>query len=364
MKRALQAMGAIALCLWTLLGLFVWGQIALHEGSSAEPARAQAAPELAELTDQVSALHGDLRTLADTLAQNLQSLQDNLELGERERAAALERELAALREELSARIDAARSAPATEGSSASPAAEEPGPEPAVTEEPAASPPVAEAPVAPEAGEDETGEGESAEGKTAETKPSDGKKSFLAFRLPSDDFRFDERRVWSVLPALSRVGFDGSSTLHDFTGKTSHVAGELEVDPSRPADAPRGRIQVEAATLDTGNEDRDADMQKYLGTDAHPELLFELERFVPATVDAKGMRVEGTATGALTIHGVKRTVSMAVKLSLDEARRLKVDGEMPLLLSDFGVSVPSKLVISMKDEVKVWISLRLRASARR
>jgi hypothetical protein len=61
--------------------------------------------------------------------------------------------------------------------------------------------------------------------------------------------------------------------------------------------------------------------------------------------------------------VTRDVRVEVTAHTDESRRLVVEGETPLSLGDFGAPVPSKLgVISMDDEVRVWVSLRLRARA--
>jgi hypothetical protein len=56
--------------------------------------------------------------------------------------------------------------------------------------------------------------------------------------------------------------------------------------------------------------------------------------------------------------------MPLKVVVDESMRLVVEGESPLKLSDFGVPVPSKLgLISMQDEVRIWISLRARVAGR-
>ena len=53
--------------------------------------------------------------------------------------------------------------------------------------------------------------------------------------------------------------------------------------------------------------------------------------------------------------------MPVTAQLDEARRLVIEGEAALALSDFGISAPRKLgLISMEDRVNVWIRLRARA----
>ncbi|MFM7296639.1 MAG: hypothetical protein ACKO4Q_05380, partial [Planctomycetota bacterium] len=91
----------------------------------------------------------------------------------------------------------------------------------------------------------------------EPPPADtAKKGFLSFKVPEKGFRFDARQRLAIVPSLSRAGFDAKSTLHDFSGVTQKVEGELVVDLSKPGDAPKGRISVESASLDTGLADRD------------------------------------------------------------------------------------------------------------
>ena len=91
-----------------------------------------------------------------------------------------------------------------------------------------------------------------------------RKSFLAFQLPSQSFAFDERQSLVLLPQLSRVGFDAKSTLHDFSGVTSAVEGELDVCLARPGEGCSGRISVRAASLDTGLGKRDEPLCGRLG----------------------------------------------------------------------------------------------------
>jgi polyisoprenoid-binding protein YceI len=106
------------------------------------------------------------------------------------------------------------------------------------------------------------------------------------------------------------------------------------------------------------------MREHLASDAHPEIVFELRDFEPAAVDSAAQRVSGTVTGSMTVRGVTRPLSMPVRLSVDDRMRLVVEGESPLLLSDFRVPVPSQLgIIGMQDEVRIWISLRARFAGR-
>ena len=90
------------------------------------------------------------------------------------------------------------------------------------------------------------------------------------------------------------------------------------------------------------------------------MTFEWSGFAATAVDAKAMTVAGTATGKLTIRGKSRDVSMPVKVSVDASKRVAIDGELSIKLSDYDVVPPSQLgVIKVEDELKLWIALRAR-----
>jgi len=106
------------------------------------------------------------------------------------------------------------------------------------------------------------------------------------------------------------------------------------------------------------------MRKRLAVQEHPGLEFELARFEPDQIDAAALRASGRALGRMRVRGVTQDVVMAVQISIDDARRMCVEGQMKLDLTRFGVPVPNKLgLITMEKEVDVWISLKLRANAR-
>lgn len=381
MKRSLAIIGALALLVWTGLGLFAWSKVAEHvtvvSSESERAGRAEEDARLAALSDELTSLHQDVRALAQAMGDNLQALNDAWVELQDERTAALLKEVAALRNEvgsltvsspspseseladllreLTALRDALRASesPASVAQLALPSAPEvERPEVAAAE--SAPAPVAEEPPR-----------EAAPSPVSETpEPARAKRSFLAFKLPSDDLRFDERRSWTVLPALSRVGFDAKTTLHDFTATTSALEGELEADLSRPDSTPRASVRVRAASLASGDEDRDEAMREHLAVVENPSLDFELTAFEPTEIDVEHRQATGRALGRMTVRGVTREVTMPVRLSLDEARRLCVEGEMTLDLTSYQVPVPNKLgLITMEKDVKVWISLRLRADPR-
>lgn len=380
-KKLLQVAGAVAL-LALVVGSFAALAVVrdrIDVVISPDEGAARRGPDpIALVAGDVAAAREDVRTLAQGIGTHLQALHDALEeeAAERERVRSLEvsalrAQVEALRAELAragerapraetlARIERsladleARIPAAGAGAASSPASAVPDAAPTVEVATAAE--VAPAPeFAPSQPEPVAAPAPAA---AAAPKP---KKSFLAFELPSSSFAPDRRWRFAVVASESRVGFDAKSTLHDFSGVTSKVEGTLEVALARPAERPSGAIEVAAASLDTGMADRDEELRKQLDVASHPGLRFEWSAFEPREADAAAGSSAGTARGKLSIAGTSREVAVPVKVSLDASRRLTIEGELRVKMSDFGVRPPSKLgVISVDDEVVVWISLRAR-----
>jgi polyisoprenoid-binding protein YceI len=202
--------------------------------------------------------------------------------------------------------------------------------------------------------------------TEAAKPEPARSGgFLSFSIPAARFRFDEQQEYRLIPELSRVGFHAKSTLHDFTGVTSKVAGSFWADFDDPAGKMQGEVVCEAAALSTGLDGRDESMREHLDTNTHPRIRFAISRFVPAEggVDVEKMTARGDVVGNMTIRGVTKELRMPVSIEVDPSRRVVVTGQTPLKLTDWSVPVPSQLgVINVEDEVQVWIALRARVAA--
>ena len=370
-SKLLQVVGVLA-----ILGLVGGSLVALgivkqriHVTIAAEEDAAKRGPDPIELLRaDVGVISGDLAALGKGLGEGMQSLHDSLDSAASEREAALSARVAALEAKLDALNSAAtrdrdmlQAAIAALGESmaearleaataqvvavetAPPVLVEKTPEPVAPAALAVAPPeVAPAPAAP----------------VAPAIPA--KKGFLGFQMPSSAFAFDQRQRFAILPSLSRVGFDAKSTLHDFSGVTTKVDGKFSVNLAKAGEKPLGTITVEAKALDTGLADRDVDMKKYLGAEQFAALTFEWSGFTATSVDAKAMTVAGNASGKLTLRGKSRDVSMPVKVSVDASKRVAIDGELSIKMSDYAVAPPSQLgLIKVEDEVKIWIALRAR-----
>ncbi|MBK8098530.1 MAG: YceI family protein [Planctomycetes bacterium] len=334
--------------------------------------------ETGERPDPTALLRDDLQTVGKDVAALTQALGENFErlAGALEAAAdrrhaevmALRQELTAVRQTLTAQAgqDQALQGKVTMiGERIANLAAAVAAAPATPVQPAAVPPGEPAPLPPTATEPPTTAPASPEpvGVTPPQQPATQKPAgFLGFQVGGARFRFDALQRYSIIPELSRVGFDAKSTLHDFSGVTSKVIGEFVADFDDPQGAWTGRVTCEAATLATGVDGRDTAMREHLDTGHHAEIVFALQKFEAAKdgIDVGKQTAQGEVIGTMTIRGKDQPLRMPVTITVDASRRVVIEGQVPLKLSDYGVPVPSQLgLINMQDEVKVWIALRAR-----
>ncbi|MCC6672683.1 MAG: YceI family protein [Planctomycetes bacterium] len=388
-RKILQAGGLLALLAFTGSGVAAWALVKdrLAITIQEESAAAQRGGEdpMAGLREDLRQVQTEVRALGASTARNLETLAKGLDQGAGERhdatqagfadlQARIERLAAALRAqetrvgELARAVDDAASAARAQRAAGEPVAESrPGiaavPRGESEARPGAAPggagaAAAQAPAPPA----ESPPPPAAQGTPA-SRPA-GKRSFLAFEVPQDPFRFDQRQTFEVVPSLSRVGFDAKSTLHDFTGVTSKVQGTLTVNLADAGSSLRGEVVAEAKTLTTGLPDRDAAMCEHLDTAHHDAIRYEITGFEPTRVDAAKESVAGTVKGRMTIRGETRELVIPVTAAIDASRRLEVRGETTIRLDEYKVPVPSKLgLIKMAPEVKVWVALRARCTGK-
>jgi polyisoprenoid-binding protein YceI len=320
---------------------------------------------LALVAADVAASREELRELGERLEEQLQSSHAAVLTASEQREVTLRADLARLVSELArldARVAALSPASARESAAAShslgeaaaaPPALAAGTGVSTGDSAAANPPPSTSPF-------EASERSAPAPAIGNTPGAPREKRFLSFKSAGPGFSFDALQRFALVPSLSRVGFDAKSTLHDFSGACTNVEGEIQVALARPAAGCSGFVRASAAALETGLAERDDEMRKVLGVAEFAEIRFDWKSFEPGEVDAAALRVTGTAHGDLTIHGKTRAVSLPVRVAVDASRRLGIEGELHVKMSDFGVAPPKKLgLISVDDEVVVWIALRAR-----
>lgn len=168
-------------------------------------------------------------------------------------------------------------------------------------------------------------------------------------------------VFNVITDQSRVGFEGSSSLHDFEGISHRVRGQLHLDPSFSLQCtPRASVRVRADSITTGLEARDEDMYHLLEVDRYPWIQYRLTR-AAARSGADADTVQTFLTkGILSVAGETRPLKMTVTVSNPERNVYDITGKAELRMSDFGIEPPTSFyVLRTEDRVRIRVDLRVK-----
>lgn len=172
---------------------------------------------------------------------------------------------------------------------------------------------------------------------------------------------------------SRIQFISDAPLETITGVTTHVTGDLTIDPNDLA-ASRGTISVRVAAIRTGVDLRDEHLRgaNWLDAQRFPNATFEITRVEGAERLEPNRAVNVRIHGRFSIHGVTRDVVANAMVRLiplnDELRAAHIDGDVirgqasfRVLLTDYNVSVPLPVRLKVANEIRVNVTIRAVAS---
>lgn len=112
--------------------------------------------------------------------------------------------------------------------------------------------------------------------------------------------------WTIDPAHTLVGFSAKHMMFTTVrGKFNEVKGTIALDAANP-DRSRVEVEIPAASIDTGVEQRDAHLRSadFLDVEEYPTITFRSRRVEGAVAEA-GDRFK--VYGDLTIRGTTREV---------------------------------------------------------
>ena len=168
----------------------------------------------------------------------------------------------------------------------------------------------------------------------------------------------EPKSYAVVAGKSRVTFDATYPLGDFSGATAAVTGQLRLDPANIPLGVAGRVSADPGSLKTGNDGRDRDLRKTLETDRYGEIRFnaeEVKSSFPSLAEQTDVILR--ISGVLRIRGVERPITWTARARL-EGGRIWVRGETDLTLTDFGITSPKRFFLAVGDRVRAGFDLRL------
>lgn len=168
--------------------------------------------------------------------------------------------------------------------------------------------------------------------------------------PDRPFRF------VLVPGRSMIRFDAHAPLHDFSGTSHQVSGEITAIPRRLQETAKAEVVLEAATLDTEIQLRNQRMRKLLETNRYPEIRFVLD-FIDRIDESrvKEGRLAFTVHGKLNIRGVDQEIAVKVDVEYREGT-LFVHGSFPLKMTNFGIDPPKILFVPMDDDILIVFNI--------
>jgi polyisoprenoid-binding protein YceI len=158
------------------------------------------------------------------------------------------------------------------------------------------------------------------------------------------------------PAASLVWFDADARLHSFRGQTRKINGYFTLQSSAPPQIAEAKVIIEAASLETENTERDADMRNdFLEVRRFPSIEFGVTELVSPRSIAGGTEWDLVLQGRLMVHGITRDVKVPATISLG-SERVMARGQIRLDMRDYNIRVPRLLLIPMKSEVLVGFAV--------
>ena len=117
------------------------------------------------------------------------------------------------------------------------------------------------------------------------------------------------------------------------------------------------VRSNPADFNSGNLIRDTNARRSVfNVRRHPEIIFVGERFVATSTRLQdGNTLTGNVSGPLTMHGIRCEVNLPVTLTRN-GTELEVGSEFSVLLTDYEMTRPSFLGVTVDDEVQLTVTM--------
>jgi polyisoprenoid-binding protein YceI len=150
-------------------------------------------------------------------------------------------------------------------------------------------------------------------------------------------------------------FAGDIVHKEAVGRTPVVDGSTSIKGNMVTAA---IVTADLRELRSNRSPRDNYIHTHaIESDAFPMATFELTKpLALPTPLRKGVKLEHlTATGALTLHGVTRTITVPLDARWDGSR-IEVAGNAPVVLADYKIAAPDTGVVKVDDHGSLDLSL--------
>src|SRR5687768_6921557 len=163
---------------------------------------------------------------------------------------------------------------------------------------------------------------------------------------------------------NQFSWSSDAPLEKIKGTAEGVSGTFSIDPKNPANI-TGTISASVSTMKTGNATRDGHLKsnQWLDAGAHPTISFRIARV--SGIKVNGNKMNGTATGAFTLHGVTKTISVPFTLTYLDASAAtakRAPGDLVMITADFNIALKDYNVAGTKGTVESKVGETIQITA--
>mgnify|MGYP004004635217 FL=1 len=146
---------------------------------------------------------------------------------------------------------------------------------------------------------------------------------------------------------SFISYDGRHPAHNWTGVSKEIKGSFIFDKDNPT-ASNVDLFVPVFSFDSKNSNRDSNM-----LDVIEDYFYQTVSFTSSEI----LKEENQyyIKGLLFFHGIKKEITIPVNFTLDD-KKIKVDADFSISLTDYKIKRPSLLTIKMKDDITIKLFL--------
>ena len=142
---------------------------------------------------------------------------------------------------------------------------------------------------------------------------------------------------------SFISYDGRHPAHNWTGVSKEIKGSFIFDKDNPT-ASNVDLFVPVFSFDSKNSNRDSNMLDVIEDYFYPTVSFTSSGIIK-------QENQYYIKGLLFFHGIKREITIPVNFTLDD-KKIKVDADFSISLTDYKIKRPSLLTIKMKDDIAI------------
>lgn len=172
---------------------------------------------------------------------------------------------------------------------------------------------------------------------------------LAFAA-SDSYQFQRDSV---------IEISGTSNVRAWSCEASQMAGTMmaTTDGRRVTDVSGVTVTVPIQQIDCGNGQMNGKVREELGANSSNFVRFNLSNATIGAVDAQG-NTTVNATGRLAIAGTTKTINVTAKAEPLSGNRMRLTGQVPLAMTNFGISPPTAMLGALRTADDVTVSFNV------